>query len=255
MQQISTLTVTPLAAFDDNYIWLLQNGRHVIVVDPGDAQPVIQQIEALSLTLVAILITHHHQDHTGGVQALLEYQPTTVYAPSYRDYPFPHVNVSEGDRIDFPELALTLSVMWLPGHTLDHVAYVNESLLFCGDVLFSAGCGRLFEGTAEQMLHSLNRLKQLPAETMVYCTHEYTLNNIGFALSVEPNNLTLQNYENKVRQLRANRQCSLPSSIAMELAINPFLRCCEPAIIQNLELASTDELTAFTTLRTLRNHY
>lgn len=249
------LTVTAISAFEDNYIWLLQNGRHVIVVDPGDAAPVIDHLKALSLTLEAILITHHHSDHVGGVQALLDYQSATVYAPSYRDYPFPHVGVSEGDTLGFLKLALSLQVIWLPGHTLDHVAYVNESMLFCGDVLFSAGCGRLIEGTAEQMLHSLNRLKQLAPDIKVYCTHEYTAKNIAFALTIEPDNLMLRAHAVNVGRLRASNHVSLPSTIGLELAINPFLRCNLAQIQEKSEANPATELSTFSYIRSLRNHY
>lgn len=249
------LTITPIPAFDDNYIWLLQCGRHVIVIDPGDASPVIKKLQDDKLILSAILITHHHQDHIGGVTALLNYQHTQIYAPIYREYPFKTIPVKEADTLNFPDLNLSLNVMWLPGHTLDHIAYYNDTMLFCGDVLFSAGCGRLFEGTAEQMLTSLNRLKRLASETKVFCTHEYTSKNIAFALSLEPENRQLQERQKEVAQLRTNGLPTLPSTIGLELAINPFMRCTQPSIIHNAHANSEQELDVFTAIRLRRNTY
>jgi hydroxyacylglutathione hydrolase len=249
------LTITPLPAFDDNYIWLLQYGRQVIVVDPGDATPVIDMLQEKQLSLSAILITHHHHDHIGGVQALLNFQQAPVYAPIYGKYPFATIPVQEGDTLNFAEFNLTLNVLWLPGHTLDHVAYYNQALLFCGDVLFSAGCGRLFEGTAEQMLTSLNRLKLLPKTTQVFCTHEYTNKNIAFALMLDPDNLMLKQRQKEVTQLRSQNLPSLPSTIGLELVINPFLRCNQDTIIHHANANSSIEIDVFTAIRTLRNTY
>lgn len=249
------LNITPIPAFDDNYIWLLQYGRHVIVIDPGDATPVIKKLLDNDLSLSAILVTHHHHDHIGGVQALLNHQNAPVYAPIYRDYPFKNTPVQEGDSLNFPELNLKLNVMWLPGHTLDHVAYVNDAMLFCGDVLFSAGCGRLFEGSANQLLTSLNRLKHLDPSTHVYCTHEYTTKNIAFALTLDPDNMALAKRQREVISLRNQDIPSLPSTIGLELAINPFLRCNEPAIIHHAHANSPQEIDVFSAIRTMRNAY
>ena len=156
------VTIFPIPAFEDNYIWVLQLGSNVVVVDPGDAAPVLQMLREKQLKLSAILITHHHSDHVDGVEALLAQQPAPVYAPAYRDYAFPHIQVREGDHVTLTAIEQTFNVLWLPGHTLDHIAYVNDQFLFSGDVLFGAGCGRLFEGSPEQMLNSLNRIKRLP---------------------------------------------------------------------------------------------
>jgi hydroxyacylglutathione hydrolase len=249
------LQIEPIPAFEDNYIWLLHNTRDAIVIDPGDAMPVLDVLKRKSLTLNAILITHHHADHIGGVTTLLESNSIPVYAPTYEQFAFDHVAVSEGEVIHLPKLDLQLNVMWLPGHTLGHIAFINNNYLFCGDVLFGAGCGRLFEGTPAQMLHSLNRLKALPPTTQVFCTHEYTAKNIDFALTLEPENQTLQNRKSTVSQLRAENKVSLPSTIELELETNPFLRCSQNSIIQHADVVQSDELSVFTKIRMLRNHY
>jgi hydroxyacylglutathione hydrolase len=249
------LHIHPISAFNDNYIWLLHNGRDAIVVDPGDAKPVLNFLENSKLNLLAILVTHHHSDHIGGVQTLLQRHTAQVFAPGYEQYAFKHTALAEGDAIELPEILQNFKVMWLPGHTLGHIAYVNEEYLFCGDTLFGAGCGRLFEGTPTQLLNSLNRLKELSHNTKVYCTHEYTEKNIRFALTLEPDNQDLVDRKNVVAQLRANNQPSLPSTIGLELKTNPFLRCNQADIIKNSRANIPDELTVFTAIRTLRNHY
>jgi len=254
MQQ-QPLQIEPISAFEDNYIWLLHNTRNAIMIDPGDAAPVIAALETKKLTLSAILITHHHADHIGGVASLLQTYPVPVYAPSYEELPFNHITVAEGDVIDLAPLDLQLKIMWLPGHTLGHIAYVNDDYLFCGDVLFGAGCGRLFEGTPVQMLESLNRLKKLPANTQVYCAHEYTAKNIDFALTLEPENQALVDRKHAVSQLRKDNKPSLPSSIELELKTNPFLRCSESNVILHAGVNEVDELSVFTKIRLLRNHY
>ncbi len=225
------------------------------MVDPSDAKPVIAALQTLKLTLSAILITHHHYDHIDGVTDLLKHQAAPVYAPQYESFSFPHTKLAEGEEIILPEIAQSFRVMWLPGHTLGHIVYVNDDYLLCGDVLFGAGCGRLFEGTPAQMLNSLQRLKQLKPSTQVFCTHEYTTKNIDFALTVEPNNQQLLNRKQQVQALRAQNLPSLPSSIALELATNPFLRCNQASITENIQTENKQELTIFTQLRNLRNHY
>lgn len=249
------IQIEPIPAFEDNYIWLLHNTRDAIVIDPGDAAPVLASLKSKGLNLAAILITHHHADHMGGVADLLHQYTVPVYAPEYEQFPFDHTPITEGDNVIIPELNLTFNVMWLPGHTLDHIAFVNEAYLFCGDVLFGAGCGRLFEGTPEQMFHSLNRLKVLPPQTQVYCTHEYTAKNIDFALTLEPENPALLDRKQTVSQLRKAHQASLPSTIALELDTNPFLRCDQTSIKRHANMIETDELSVFTKIRALRNHY
>lgn len=250
------LEILPIPAFKDNYIWLLQRERHAIVVDPGDAAPVMHQIDRAGWRLDAILVTHHHQDHTGGVAELAARYDAAVYAPRTGSYPFTHVAVVEGDRLPFPSLGLTLGVMETPGHTLDHVAYHDDTLLFCGDTLFGCGCGRLFEGTAEQLFASLQRLARLPETTRVYCAHEYTEHNIDFARTLDPHNQALQLRWQQTRQLRQQGRPTLPSSIGLERATNPFLRCHTAALRQ---AAGADDETAevevFSRIRAMRNHY
>lgn len=250
------LEILPIPAFKDNYIWLLHNGDQAIAVDPGDAQPLLRHVEKAGLQLSAVLITHHHSDHIGGVAELLTHYNIPVYAPAKEHYTFPHRAVAEGDRLHFPQLDLSLSVMEIPGHTLGHVAYYNDSLLFCGDTLFSCGCGRIFEGTTEQMYASLQRLAQLPDDTKVYCTHEYTLHNMKFARQLDPENHALQQQQLQVSQLRKENLPSLPSTIGLERAINPFLRC-HTAALRKAANAAADAaaVTVFGRIRSMRNNY
>ena len=253
------LHIIPIPAFDDNYIWLLHNEQNAVVVDPGDAAPVIATLLRLKLHLSAILITHHHSDHINGVAALLKHQgapvPLPVYAPQYENFTFPHIKVGEGDVVNLPEIEQSFNIMWLPGHTLDHIAYVNNDYLFSGDVIFGAGCGRLMGGTAPQMLASLQRLKRLPPSTQVFCTHEYTAKNIKFALSLDPKNKDLVDRKQQVEQLRKQDTPSLPSTIALELKTNPFLRCNQASIIDRSHAENKNELAVFTAIRSLRNNF
>jgi hydroxyacylglutathione hydrolase len=249
------LHIHPIPAFDDNYIWLLHNTRDAVVVDPGDPLPVLKVLNKLQLKLKSILITHHHADHICGVIPLIERFSPKVYAPIYENYTFEHVELKDGDTVELSEISQTFKVMWLPGHTLGHIVYVNEESLFCGDTLFGAGCGRLFEGTPQQMLSSLNRLKELNINTKVYCTHEYTNKNIDFALTLDSENQDLIKRKNEVTMLLANKLPSLPSTIEQELKTNPFLRCNQHSIQINSHANSMDELSVFTAIRSLRNHY
>lgn len=255
------LQIIPIPAFKDNYIWLVHNGNTGLIIDPGDAQPVISLLSQLGLKLSTILITHHHHDHIGGVIDLLAtYPKAQVYAPKLEAFNFTHKPVSEGDRIISPELELTFEVLDLPGHTLGHIAYFSEStndsfILFCGDTLFGAGCGRLFEGTPVQMLTSLKKLAALPLETHVYCTHEYTLQNIDFALGLEPSNKALLNRLQSTIAQRNQLLPSLPSTIGLELATNPFLRGYSLEIQATLGLKNASELEVFSIVREMRNHY
>lgn len=232
------LSVTPIPAFNDNYIWLLQRAEtnRAVVVDPGQAGPVLAYLQAHGLTLEAILVTHHHHDHVGGIEALLENIPVPVYGPVNPAIQNISQTLSEGDEIQV--LDETFRVLEVPGHTLDHIAYVAESseqsLLFCGDSLFSAGCGRLFEGTAEQMYHSLQKYIVLSPKTAIYATHEYTLANLDFAIAVEPENQALHDYQKKCRQLRESGQPTLPTTLKQELAINPFLRSSDANLKRNV---------------------
>jgi len=220
------LQVTAIPAFADNYLWLIHDGQHAAVVDPGDAAPVEAALASLNLTLDAILLTHHHADHAGGVAALLAGRNIPVYGPANERIAGVTVPLSEGQQVTLPSLGLTLSVLDVPGHTAGHIAYVaaGQRWLFCGDTLFSGGCGRLFEGTPAQMQASLDALAALPGDTRVCCAHEYTLSNLKFARAVEPGNAALSEYITRCEVLRQAGQPTLPSRIAIERDINPFLR-------------------------------
>ncbi|MDR2218958.1 MAG: hydroxyacylglutathione hydrolase [Methylobacillus sp.] len=250
------LAIVPIPAFRDNYIWLMRRGNHAAIVDPGDAAPVFAYLAAEKLALKAVLVTHHHGDHIGGIAELLDTFPDLpVYAPRKENYAFPHTPVGEGDTVNLEPLQLQFKVMETPGHTLGHVVYYGANSLFCGDTLFSCGCGRLFEGTYEQLHDSLSRLAHLPPETRVYCTHEYTQYNIRFARHLDPKNEALAEYEKEAKHLRDTHQPTLPSTMARELACNPFLRCDDP-VIQTAALANgIDALAAFCAIRQMRNEF
>ena len=233
MSEKNEFEVVPLRAFRDNYIWTLRNDRCAAVVDPGDAQPVLDYLQHERLELCAILATHHHPDHVGGVADLLAHRQVPVYGP--RGEPIPTLTraVNDGDEVEIPELGLRFSVLGIPGHTRAHIAYYGANSLFCGDTLFACGCGRLFEGTAPQMAASLAKLAALPDETLVYCGHEYTLANIEFARAVEPANAELNARAASDAGKRRNDQPTLPSTIGREKQTNPFLRCTQPAVIES----------------------
>lgn len=225
----------PIAVLSDNYVWLLHDGRHAVVVDPGEADPVRAALAARRLALVAILVTHHHFDHVGGVPALRAEYDVPVYGPAAEDIACLTQRLHEGDRVRIPELGLTLEVWEIPGHTRGHLAYVGEDFVFCGDTLFCAGCGRLFEGTPAQMYTSLQRLAALPESTRVCCAHEYTLANLRFAAAVEPENAERAEYQHRCEQKRAAGEPTLPSTIGIERAINPFLRVQTPTVAAAIE--------------------
>jgi len=221
------LPVLHVRAFQDNYIWVVRgtSTRTAVLVDPGDAAPVLEALPRLGLTPAAILCTHHHGDHVGGIAELLRLFPELpVYGPAREAIEGINHPLAEGDRVDLPGLNLQFQVLEVPGHTRGHIAYYGHGWLFCGDTLFSAGCGRLFEGTAEQMYTSLARLAALPVETLVFCAHEYTLANLRFALTVEPNNAAALAYRQEAEALRARDESTIPSTLAREQEINPFLR-------------------------------
>jgi len=251
--------IVPLRAFKDNYVWTLRNASHAAVVDPGEARPVLDYLASENLKLAAILATHHHPDHVGGIAELVEKNRVPVFGP--RNEPIPTLTqpVSEGDRVAIPELDVSFSVLDIPGHTRAHVAYYGAGALFCGDTLFACGCGRLFEGTAEQMFASLSKLAALPDDTKVYCGHEYTLANIGFARAVEPENRALSAREARDRKLRDAGKPTLPSTLADEKATNPFLRCREPAVVESankyLGARIADPVRVFAAIRDWKNRF
>ncbi|QCP51793.1 hydroxyacylglutathione hydrolase [Trinickia violacea] len=220
-----------IPAFHDNYIWVIRKGMSAAVVDPGDAGPVKEAITRLGLTLTAILTTHHHADHVGGVDELLASWPVPVYGPAAESINVVDHPVTHGDRVRLPDVDVDFVVLDVGGHTLGHIAYSGQGALFCGDTLFAGGCGRIFEGTASQMWNSLTRLATLPGDTQVYCAHEYTAANLRFALAVEPANAALQQRAQAVDQLRAAGLPTVPSTIAVELETNPFLRVKSPEVI------------------------
>jgi hydroxyacylglutathione hydrolase len=227
-----TLTVTPFPFARDNYLWLIHNGHSAALVDPGEAAPALAALEKTQLTPVAILLTHHHGDHTGGVAEIIARYPTLpVYGPRKDNIASVNHPVDDGDTIPLPALGLTLQVLDVAAHTRGHVAYLGVGKLFCGDALFSAGCGRLFEGTPTDLEHALGRLSRLDAETEVYCAHEYTLANLAFARAAEPENAGRDYYTVRCEALRAQSLPTLPSTIATELAINPFLRTDKESVI------------------------
>lgn len=222
--------VIAIPAFSDNYIWTIRDESHAVVVDPGDATPVLDYLAREGLQLAAILNTHHHADHVGGNGTLLAYQRVPVFGP--RDERIPEVTqrVGNGDSITLPHFGIELHVTEIPGHTRSHIAFHGSGMLFCGDTLFAAGCGRLFEGTPAQMYDSLNRLAALPDDTRVYCGHEYTVSNIKFARAADPDNAALAEWGMRAQHLRDSNQPTLPTDIALEKKTNPFLRCREQAI-------------------------
>lgn len=258
-------SIHPIPAFTDNYIWAVSTttDNSVCVVDPGDAAPVIDYLRANALVLTDVFITHHHPDHTGGLATLTDKFAPRVIGPKHSNIEGITQFVSEGDQVEL--FGCTFEIMEVPGHTLDHIAYFypggasRSPVLFCGDTLFAAGCGRLFEGTPEQMHRSLAKLKQLPAITEVYCTHEYTLANLRFALAADPNNQELVRRIQTEKTKREDSLPTLPSSIELELKTNPFLRCSDPFLAQNvraqLSKQPANEIEVFAALRSWKDRF
>lgn len=243
--------IQPLNAFTDNYIWIIKNTetKQCAVVDPGEAESVIQWLKQNNTyQLSAILITHHHKDHTGGIPELIKYSSAKVLA--FRDASIPNVTVLLSDQQTIHLLGLTVEIIAVPGHTLDHIAYyvpkqktIKEPWLFSGDTLFSGGCGRVFEGTMEQMYQSLQKLNQLPSDTKIFAAHEYTVNNLLFALTIEPKNQTIKDHLIHCQYLRNIEIATLPSTLAIEREINPFLRCNQIDIITTIEQQINKKIT------------
>lgn len=254
----------PLPALSDNYIWLLCQGHDAIVIDPGEAAGVARHLDDHGLNLRAILLTHHHGDHVGGAVELHERSGAPVYGPAGERLPICHHRLSEGDTVQLRDFGFTLNVLDVPGHTAGHIAYHGRPhgsapLLFCGDTLFAAGCGRLFEGTPEQMLESLGKFASLPGDTLVCCAHEYTLSNLRWAMQVEPDNMILQERWNTAQQLRKQGLPTLPTTLALEAASNPFLRTGVAAVsesaTQHAGRALSSEVEVFASLREWKNNF
>ena len=257
----AALRVLPVRAFSDNYIWLVESPRQAgryLAVDPGDAAPVQAALQALGGSLAAILLTHHHPDHIGGAAALAG-GGVEVVGPDDGRIGCLTRRASDGEHIDFADLGLRFEALHVPGHTRTHLAFVGQGALFCGDTLFSAGCGRMFEGTAPQMHASLSRLLTLPPATLVYCGHEYTAANLRFAAVVEPDNAAAAAYRDRVAAVRERDLPSLPSTLALEAAVNPFLRCATPAVqaaaSRQAGHAVADPVEAFATLRAWKDGF
>lgn len=255
------MNLSALPVFADNYIWMLHDGAQALVVDPGEAVSVQSALDAQGLQLAGILVTHHHADHVGGLAALRPRLRGPVYGPAREAIPPPFEPLAAGDMPRL--LGLAFEVIAVPGHTAGHIAYLHRPhdaapILFCGDTLFSAGCGRLFEGTPAQMHDSLNRLARLPGDTRVCCAHEYTLSNLRFAAAVEPDNAAIAVHAAWCEGERAAGRPTLPSTLAREQTINPFLRCHEPAVVASAlarGATSADPLTVFATLREWKNNF
>ncbi|QFU22609.1 hydroxyacylglutathione hydrolase [Shewanella eurypsychrophilus] len=257
------LTITAIPAFNDNYIWAIsqENSRSIYVVDPGDSKVVIDYLVSHQLELAGILVTHHHPDHTGGIPALLAHSKhrLEIYGPASENINDLLNPIEKQTEITLDKLGQVVEVIQLPGHTSGHIGYLMAGELFCGDTLFSGGCGRLFEGTAQQMYHSLSLLSLLPADTRVYCAHEYTLANLTFALEVDPTNQKLIQYHHHCQQQRKNHLATIPSSIAIERNINPFLRCntdtIKASVSQQFKSKTENPVDIFALLRQWKDNF
>jgi hydroxyacylglutathione hydrolase len=253
------MEIHAVPAFKDNYIWVLEDGRNAVAVDPGDERPVDAFLDRAGLSLTAVLATHHHADHVGGLVGLAKRWRCPTFGPASENVAGLDERLAEGDRISVPGLGLDFGVLDIPGHTAGHIAFAGEGLLFCGDTLFACGCGRLFEGTARQMVDSLGKLARLPEAMRIFCGHEYTLANIRFAEAVEPDNPRLKARKARESEKRARGEPTLPSTIAEELATNPFLRCSQPAVVAAAERHAgrrlPDPVDVFAEIREWKNNF
>lgn len=256
------MNLIPLPAFSDNYIWLLQHQGHALVVDPGESEPVTTWLRENQHVLDCILVTHHHGDHTGGVEILQKQTGAKVYGPATESLPFDFHGLKQNDQVCWQ--GLNFSVLDVPGHTAGHIAYwtqpsAQDPLLFCGDTLFSGGCGRIFEGTPAQMLNSMDTLAMLPSATRVCCAHEYTLSNLKFAQAVEPHNQFLRDHVILCQQLRSKNLPTLPTQLALELKINPFLRSRQASVAQAVKAfaphTANQDVDIFANLRAWKNEF
>jgi hydroxyacylglutathione hydrolase len=254
--------ITAIPAFHDNYIWAVHNDVTAVVVDPGAAEPVLDFLATKKLNLTAIFCTHRHHDHIGGIAKLRAVYNVPVYGRAHADNPHISHNLRDGEQISLDDFNLNFEIIDVPGHLNDHIAffaaYPSPEILFCGDVLFGAGCGKNFEGSLTQLYQSLQRLSRLPDSTLVYCAHEYTDSNLRFAIVCEPDNPALQQRVANTRQLRSSNLSTVPFTMALEKATNPFLRCNQPEIIRSLQqrgTTATSELCTFTALRKWRDKF
>jgi hydroxyacylglutathione hydrolase len=252
------LNITAIPALEDNYIWLLQRDRHAVIVDPGEAAPVLDFLHKQGLQLAAILCTHRHHDHVGGIEELREVYNVPVYGRRHPKNPHITHDLREGDQLGLDVLDIEFDIIETPGHLEGHIIFVTPHVVFCGDIMFGAGCGKTFEGTLAQLHQSLKRIAALPDDTLVYCAHEYTAYNLPFAQACEPNNQAIQRRIIETRRLLAEDNPTVPFTIAQEKATNPYLRCTNPELIRTLQahgLTGTGELAVFTALRNWRDHF
>jgi len=255
------LHIEPINALSDNYIWAIIHPKKktCAIVDPGAASPVLNYLKEHALTLVGILITHHHWDHTGGINDILQHHTAPIFGPSKDNISILDHFLDEGKTAHLPELEASFQVLDIPSHTLGHIAYYGHGVLFSGDTLFTAGCGRIFEGNAQQMKDALDKLTALPDDTLVYCGHEYTENNLRFAITVEPDNSDIQARLEDVKGLRAQNKPTVPATLALEKKTNPFLRCHLPSVKAAAENYAAHPLNTPTdvlrAIRTWKDHF